>query len=248
MGIIAVVALLVFGPSKLPEVMGQAGKMVRDFRRMSAELSGEFEKTIAEAKDATAGLNKELTGMSKQVSSVTNSVKKDLNTTTTKSVNTSRTQRAVAGSTTGSKSSPTASKAKAGARTSTAKTTSAKSPASTSATKPATTTSGATATKPAPKPPTAVKPTPVIPIASREDPAADLSLFEPEVIDRPVRSRRATASAISDHTPRVLSVDVLAGGSGDTRSSGGEHTPDDPLARARARRRNAGYGQSIASQ
>ena len=82
MGIIAVVALLIFGPEKLPEVMGQAGKLLKDFRGMTSNLTGEFEKTIAEAKEIGNSLTGELGGMSKQVNSITNSVKQDLNKST----------------------------------------------------------------------------------------------------------------------------------------------------------------------
>lgn len=82
MGIIAVVALLIFGPEKLPEVMGQAGKLLKDFRGMTSNLTGEFEKTIAEAKEIGNSLTGELGGMSKQVNSITNSVKQDLTKST----------------------------------------------------------------------------------------------------------------------------------------------------------------------
>jgi len=40
--LIMVVAMLVLGPEKLPEVVGQIGKAIRDFRRMSSEVTGEF--------------------------------------------------------------------------------------------------------------------------------------------------------------------------------------------------------------
>ena len=36
---ILVLALIVFGPGKLPEIAGQVGRVVRDFRRTTAELS-----------------------------------------------------------------------------------------------------------------------------------------------------------------------------------------------------------------
>lgn len=44
---ILVLALIVFGPSKLPEMAGQVGKAVRDFRRATSELSGEFNRTLS---------------------------------------------------------------------------------------------------------------------------------------------------------------------------------------------------------
>lgn len=103
MGIIAVVALLIFGPDKLPEVMGQAGKLVKDFRSMTSNLTGEFEKTIAEAKDLGNSLTSELGGMTKEVNSVTNSVKRDLNKATSSSKTPAKTST-TSTSTTASKS------------------------------------------------------------------------------------------------------------------------------------------------
>ena len=44
--LILVLALIVFGPGKLPEVAGQVGKAVRDVRRATSDLSSEFNKTI----------------------------------------------------------------------------------------------------------------------------------------------------------------------------------------------------------
>jgi TatA/E family protein of Tat protein translocase len=44
--LIVVLALIVFGPAKLPEIMGQVGKAVNDFRRATSGLSDEFNKTI----------------------------------------------------------------------------------------------------------------------------------------------------------------------------------------------------------
>src|SRR5258708_37405389 len=44
--LIVVLALIVFGPAKLPEIMGQIGKAINDFRRATSDLSEEFNKTI----------------------------------------------------------------------------------------------------------------------------------------------------------------------------------------------------------
>src|SRR5207253_250804 len=44
--LIVVLALIVFGPAKLPEIMGQVGKAVNDFRKATSDLSEEFNKTI----------------------------------------------------------------------------------------------------------------------------------------------------------------------------------------------------------
>jgi len=81
--VIMVVALIVFGPGKLPEVMGQVGKAIRDFRRMTSDLQGEFEKTIGGSlDDVKQQIQGELTGITSQVTNVTESVRRDLNQTT----------------------------------------------------------------------------------------------------------------------------------------------------------------------
>ncbi|HYI23770.1 MAG TPA: twin-arginine translocase TatA/TatE family subunit [Thermomicrobiales bacterium] len=229
--IIAVIALLVFGPGKLPEVMGQAGKLYRDFRRVSDELSGEFEKTIAEARSATAGLTSELGSMSKEVSSVTNSVKKDLgikNSTSTAKGKTTGAKTGTAAKSTSKSTSSGSSTSKVGAKGSTSTTTSSASKAKTA---PATT--ATTAKK-------------VLPVASREDPNADVSLFDPTPIERTKRARKAVPSVIADPTPRT--VDVFASDSPDPENGIVSISPaaDDAVSRARARRKNAGYARTSA--
>jgi sec-independent protein translocase protein TatA len=44
--LIMVLALIVFGPGKLPEIAGQVGKMVRDFRNATSDMSSEFNKAF----------------------------------------------------------------------------------------------------------------------------------------------------------------------------------------------------------
>jgi sec-independent protein translocase protein TatB len=44
--LIVVIALIVFGPARLPEIMAQVGKAIGDFRRATSELSNEFNRTI----------------------------------------------------------------------------------------------------------------------------------------------------------------------------------------------------------
>ena len=78
MFVVLVVALIIFGPGRLPELAGQAGRMVRDFRRMTADLTGEFEKTVAEVDDVKRSMTREFQGMSDEVQGVSKSVKKDL--------------------------------------------------------------------------------------------------------------------------------------------------------------------------
>ena len=46
--VIMVVALIIFGPGKLPEIGAQVGKAVRDFRRTTNELTREFNDSTSE--------------------------------------------------------------------------------------------------------------------------------------------------------------------------------------------------------
>jgi Tat protein translocase TatB subunit len=68
--VILVVALVVFGPDRLPTVAAQVGRWVRDFRRMTADLTAEFQSVTKEFSDefeelraVTQDLQNELRGV-----------------------------------------------------------------------------------------------------------------------------------------------------------------------------------------
>jgi Tat protein translocase TatB subunit len=46
--VIAVIALIVFGPERLPELAARLAKALRDVRRLSDELTGEFQRSLAD--------------------------------------------------------------------------------------------------------------------------------------------------------------------------------------------------------
>src|SRR5215216_6631122 len=77
-GLILIVALIIFGPGKLPEVAGQVGKAVRDFRRITSDLTGEFERQTG-VKDIKKTLEQEITGVKNEVSGVGKSIEQNLN-------------------------------------------------------------------------------------------------------------------------------------------------------------------------
>lgn len=52
--VIVTVAFIVFGPEKMTEIMGGLGRAVREFRSMTSDLTGEFERTMSEVRE-TAG-------------------------------------------------------------------------------------------------------------------------------------------------------------------------------------------------
>jgi sec-independent protein translocase protein TatB len=45
--LLMVAALIIFGPQRLPEIAAQVGKAIRDFRRMSDDLTGEFQRSFS---------------------------------------------------------------------------------------------------------------------------------------------------------------------------------------------------------
>lgn len=49
---IMIVALIIFGPDRLPEMGAQAGKALRDVRNMTREMTGEFEESISDVRGA----------------------------------------------------------------------------------------------------------------------------------------------------------------------------------------------------
>jgi sec-independent protein translocase protein TatA len=63
--LIFVVALLVFGPKKLPEIGKSVGKAIREFKRTSEEIKSRIEDEIqaSEIKDAARDLKNEIVGI-----------------------------------------------------------------------------------------------------------------------------------------------------------------------------------------
>jgi sec-independent protein translocase protein TatA len=52
MALIFVVALLIFGPKKLPEIGRSLGKAIRSFQDASREFQGEFQREAAQLEEA----------------------------------------------------------------------------------------------------------------------------------------------------------------------------------------------------
>ena len=123
MFIVLVVALVIFGPSRLPELAGQVGRWVRDFRRMSSDLTGEFEKTFAEVDEVKKTFKREMQGIQQEVEGIGKSARGDLKKSGAKAIGDGKKSSSLAGkkgtadaatasnparSTSSSKSSPTA--------------------------------------------------------------------------------------------------------------------------------------------
>lgn len=229
--LIGLAALLLFGPGKMPEMMSQAGKWYKQFRDITSDLTGEFNKTVAEAKGELDSMGIDLGPMQKQVNSISKSVQKDLGGTAGKKT-----------TTTGKKTTTTSSTSKAKTGTA-AKATPAKSTTS------RTTGGSTTATKTnVPNKPNMTSGKPVV-VASKEDPFAGISLFEQAERKPRRRARSATPAAFSDPTPRgVDEVEDIASATVSQAAPAAaiEFDADDPVARARQRRLKAGYAQATA--
>ena len=222
MMVIALIALIIFGPGKLPEVMREAGKHYKKFKGMADEMTGELSKVTSEAR-------KELDGALGDLGPMGEDLEKSLGmkgsgkgrTTSTGSRSTS----------TGAKKSTTTGGSKRSTSSTRTSSTSKKSSTTKSAASKSSTTTATASKKPQ--------------VATKEDPLADFALFEGEKKSTKRRSRSAAPSAITDLTPR----DIF----GDSEPEVAEKTPssepvdisaiEDPIARARARRRSAGYAR-----
>jgi TatA/E family protein of Tat protein translocase len=77
--LIVVLALIVFGPAKLPEIMGQVGKAVNDFRKATSELSDEFNKTIQAELQETKSVVDEAKSVMTEAKSVVGDVHSTVN-------------------------------------------------------------------------------------------------------------------------------------------------------------------------
>jgi TatA/E family protein of Tat protein translocase len=58
--IIMVIALIVFGPGKLPEIGAALGRAVGDFRRAAKDLTGGLQDDLAEVRDEVQGAMKDV--------------------------------------------------------------------------------------------------------------------------------------------------------------------------------------------
>lgn len=221
MAVIALFALIIFGPGKLPEVMREAGKHYRKFKGMADEMTGELNKVTAEARRELDGALGDLGPMGADLEKSLGMNKSGRTTGSTRNTTTS-----------GTKSTGTSSTAKKTTSTSSSRSTSSTASKTTAAKKNATATAAANKTAAAPKPL----------VATKEDPLADFALFEGEKKETRRRARSATPSAITDLTPRATYVEPEPEVAEKTQVAD-LATSDDPVARARARRRTAGYAR-----
>lgn len=77
--LIFVIALLVFGPKKLPEIGRSVGKALREFKKTSEEIKGRIEEEIeaSEIKDIRKDIRAGVDGIKSEVKSFTDDITKD---------------------------------------------------------------------------------------------------------------------------------------------------------------------------
>jgi sec-independent protein translocase protein TatB len=187
--IIAIVALIIFGPDRLPELAGQAGKLLRDARRMTTDLQGEFERESGvNVRDLRSQVDREIAGVKGELTGATNTLQKEVN-----SAKKTAQSAASAANKSGSKSTTAAKSTSSTSSTS-------KSSSSVSSAKTSTSTSKA------------AKVEEVKPIASKSDPLADVSFMD-NVGDAPAvkvaasnGASKSTVAAASNGADRADAV------------------------------------------
>ena len=152
--IIAIVGLIIFGPDRLPELAGQAGKLLRDAKRMTGDLQGEFEREAGvNVRELRSQVDREIAGVKGELSGVTGTLQKEANSA-------KKTAQSAANSAT-----------KSGSKATTA----AKSTSSTSTTAKSSSVANAKSTTTGSK---SAKVEEVKPVASKADPLADVSFMD----------------------------------------------------------------------
>ena len=151
--IIAIVALIIFGPDRLPELAGQAGKLLRDARRMTTDLQGEFERESGvNVRELRSQVDREIAGVKSELTGATDTLQKEVNS-----------------------AKKTAQSAASSANKSGAKSTSAAKSSTSTTAKSSSSVSSAKSSTAASK---AAKVEEVKPIASKSDPLADVSFLD----------------------------------------------------------------------
>jgi TatA/E family protein of Tat protein translocase len=74
--IILVIALIVFGPGKLPEIGAAVGKAIGDFRRTAREMTGDLQGDLESVKDELEGT---MEGVKKDVTDTVNVAQEQVN-------------------------------------------------------------------------------------------------------------------------------------------------------------------------
>lgn len=72
--VIMVVALIIFGPGKLPELGSQVGKAVRDFRRMTNDMTSEFNESTSDIRSTMDEMKGAVAQVEQETKTLANSI------------------------------------------------------------------------------------------------------------------------------------------------------------------------------
>lgn len=72
--VIMIIALIIFGPGKIPEIAGQVGKGVRDFRRMTRDLTSEFQDSIDDVQSTMNEMKTTVNEMKRETEELASSI------------------------------------------------------------------------------------------------------------------------------------------------------------------------------
>lgn len=84
--VIIILALIVFGPGRLPEIMGEAGRMLRELRRQTRDITGDFEESIRDVRTTVTDVRGEMRStvqdIQRETSSISSSITDSVNDAT----------------------------------------------------------------------------------------------------------------------------------------------------------------------
>jgi Tat protein translocase TatB subunit len=72
--VIMIMALIIFGPGKLPEIGAQVGKAVRDFRRMTQDLTSEFQESIDDVQSTMGEMRATVDDMKRETEALASTI------------------------------------------------------------------------------------------------------------------------------------------------------------------------------
>jgi TatA/E family protein of Tat protein translocase len=68
--VIMIIALIIFGPGRLPEIMSQIGRTVREFKKMTSDLTSEFEGSVGDVRSTVGEVRQTMDDMKATVADV----------------------------------------------------------------------------------------------------------------------------------------------------------------------------------
>lgn len=74
--LILVIAMIVFGPERLPEIGRSLGKAIRDFRELSAGFTSEWEDLSRELGEAASDIQREVKGVEAEIGGLGDDIEK----------------------------------------------------------------------------------------------------------------------------------------------------------------------------